>query len=108
MKNNNDKKQLRVVSMMRSRSEVAMVFALHKQLTNYSLYKIYDVMVLPLQCTNNLFLPYEDVWLPLHCSSVTGMEAGQTCDASAKDPLCVHGLKCDPGKRQCSECLSFL
>ena len=65
-------------------------------------------MVLPLQCTNNVFPPSEDVWLFLHCSSVTGMEAGQTCDASAKDPLCVHGLKCDPGKRQCSERLSFL
>ena len=30
--------QLRVVSMMGSRSEVAMVFALHKQMTNYSFY----------------------------------------------------------------------
>ena len=26
----------------------------------------------------------------------------------ARDPLCLSDAKCDPGKRQCSECLSFL
>ena len=47
-------------------------------------------------------------FLPSLCSSVTGLEAGQGCNVKARDPLCLSDAKCDPGKQQCSECLSFL
>ena len=39
---------------------------------------------------------------------MTGLEAGQGCDVKARDPMCLSDAKCDTGKRQCSECLSFL